>query len=204
VAVYNEILAGRFNRFVQKLLSIKGPTSLVAVSPDMRFVIPMRTGVENDYLQDWTLMGFYTAQNAGVGNATSFRLRNPTGSNIIAVVSLAYGYNTTASDTFSMDQGATTADLANVIPISGFGWDGRGKQGSALSFSWGVKAGLTTLFTYQNPTVQPFPYAFNMLFGLQFPLTPGKAIQINNAAANVTTSAAFWWAERPLEDSERT
>jgi len=86
MAVYNEILAGRFNRALQKLFGIKGPPAVPQLGGEIVPSVSMFYGVENRYLEAWERFGFQIVQAAVVGQAGSFRLRNPVNSGTIAAV----------------------------------------------------------------------------------------------------------------------
>src|SRR5229473_5047766 len=86
MAVYNEILAGRFNRALQKLFGIKGPPAVPQLGGEIVPSVSMFYGVENRYLEAWERFGFQIVQAAVVGQAGSFRLRNPVNSGTIAVL----------------------------------------------------------------------------------------------------------------------
>jgi len=210
VAVYNEILAGRFNRFVQKYLSMKGPTSLVAASPDLRFVHPFFNGTENRYLEGWDLFGLTDAPAAaGVGNLTHFRLRNPAASGIIAVVVRVQLIETTstlslsASSTLQISRSITTDQNAIVTPV---GWDNRGRPGPTCVFSanTGAPAAFTGGQSICSGTAAAFT-AFEFLGGREYeiPLLPGAGLEVLAGTANDACICTFWWRERPLEDSEK-
>src|SRR5258708_33101896 len=85
MAKFNEILSGRFNRALQKLLSMKGgpPAGQLATEIGVQFPLPL--GVEFRYLEQWERFGVVPLA-AGVAAANiAIRLRNPPRSNMIAV-----------------------------------------------------------------------------------------------------------------------
>ncbi len=87
MARFNEILVGRYNRMVQKLLSMKGTATLVTFSDEAMAVLPLFYGAENRYLEGWDRFGVAVGTAAGAaGNRTVWRLRNPTNSNVVTVV----------------------------------------------------------------------------------------------------------------------
>jgi hypothetical protein len=53
MAKYNEILTGRYNRFIQKLFSMKGPAPAPQLSSDIAMQMSFFNGVENRYLEGW-------------------------------------------------------------------------------------------------------------------------------------------------------
>lgn len=211
MAVYNEILAGRLNRFVQKLLSIKGPTSLVAVSADLRFIHPISSGIENQYLQGWDHFGLATFVGAaGAGNLSLFELRNPPGSGIVGVVTRAFGGESIATNTafglntqLQLARGATTDQNTLLSPI---GWDQRGRPAPTLITSSNTAAvtGVGGIHQILGQASAPaFALTELMAPGLEIPVLPGTAVYIQSGNVNVALEAMFWWRERPLEDSEK-
>lgn len=210
MAVYNEILAGRFNRFVQKLLSIKGPVSLVAASPDLAFQHPIFHGAENRYLEGWALFGRHASQaSPGVGNTLNIELRNPAGSGIIAVVTRAMFAELLATNTAATNSGLAlfrnaTADQNTLN--SGFGWDLRDRPASTCNMSFNTAAATPIGGTSQNlflgsvgaqVTVDMIPP------GQEIVLTPGTALSMQAGNTNDSATGGYWWRERPLEDSEK-
>ena len=87
MARFNEILAGRLNRAIQKFTSMKGEPPAPQLSGEMVPVFPLFWGAENRYLEGWQRFGFLILPNAaGVGNVNAYRLRNPAKSGVVAVV----------------------------------------------------------------------------------------------------------------------
>ena len=87
MARFNEILAGRFNRALQKFLSMKGgpPAAQLASEIGAMFVFN-RMGADFRYLESWNRYGVTFTIGGVALNQGTFRLRNPLGSNVIAVV----------------------------------------------------------------------------------------------------------------------
>src|SRR5260370_39848254 len=87
MAIFNEILEGRFNRGLQKLFAIKGGPPVRQLGSEIMPVLPVFNGVENRFLEAWNVYGLTTTQGAGgAGVPTSVRLRNPVGLNTIEVI----------------------------------------------------------------------------------------------------------------------
>src|SRR5258708_40367383 len=85
MARFNEILAGRYNRYLQKLFVLKGGPPSAQLASEVMPTFSFFTGVENRYLAGWDRFGNSSSQ-AGVAAVTSgIRLRNPLGSGTIAV-----------------------------------------------------------------------------------------------------------------------
>src|SRR5260370_24325928 len=90
MARLNEILVGRFGRSLQKHFGIKGPVPVATLAPEIIPVINVFSGVETRYTDAWNRFGAVSSLAALAGNETLGQLRNPAGSNIIAVVELLH------------------------------------------------------------------------------------------------------------------
>ncbi len=207
MARYNEILTGRFNRAMQKMLSMKGPAALVSLSDQVVPSFVLFYGVENRYLEAWDRFGTADLQSASVGNVNGVRLRNPSGSNVVIVIEKILLSNDSAVvDGFNVSFGPTGADLASILSLATTRLDPRGRPNPTLSSSFTQAAAVANLGNLL--------YAVNLLaqtsFDLiveenhQITLLPGDAMQFVSNAANATTSISYLWRERFLEDSERT
>src|SRR5437899_9413190 len=86
MALYNEILVGRFARGIQKYFGAKGSPPIKQLAGDLYIVHKLFNGAENRYLEGWSRFGWVAGQAAAVGNKSAVRLRNPPTSNVIAVI----------------------------------------------------------------------------------------------------------------------
>jgi hypothetical protein len=205
VAIANEILVGRYNRFVQKLLSMKGPAALSQLSGELSPSLAMLNGAETKYLQGWDQFGFSTQTAANAGQLSGIQLRNPTGSNVIAVFERVQGFAALANDQPKYGIIATTTDFT-VFTNTRANFDPRGRTNPTLILSRG---NLTANFT--APTLWQGAVVFNgdptveaiVTEGQEFPLLPGEALQFNGSQLNQAVNYTFKWRERFLEDSER-
>src|SRR5437879_911207 len=110
MAIYNEILVGRFARGIQKVFSMKGGVPTRQLSGEVMATYELEKGMslENRYPHSW-LSFAYSANIAagGVGTFGAFRLRNPTGSNVLAVLEKAEMVNVAGADTPFITRGPT-------------------------------------------------------------------------------------------------
>src|SRR5258708_12286195 len=85
MARYNEILTGRFNRLLQKLLQMKGgpPAPQLASEISPQLSIP-DLGVESRFHLGWNSWGFAINTGGAVGTASASQLPNPPHSQAIA------------------------------------------------------------------------------------------------------------------------
>src|SRR5258708_33716745 len=86
MAIFNEILVGRYNRALQKLLGIKGSPPVRQVGGEIMPILGMFYGVDNRFLETWYRYAFNFDQPAIAGLTTAVRFRNPAGSGVIAVL----------------------------------------------------------------------------------------------------------------------
>lgn len=204
MARFNEILVGRYNRFLQKLLSMKGAASLVTLSDEMMAVWPFFHGVENRYLEGWDVFGAAVGQVAVVGQTNAIRWRNPVGSNVLIVIeALWVGGNTGGTNSFNLfSGGGITTDLATLLPVTASRLDARSRPNPTLSIS--SAAPIPGSPPNQFQSVTPFNQ-LNLINteNQEMPLLPGDAMQCNAAVLNVANAIALKWRERFLEDSER-
>ncbi len=208
MAVYNEILVGRYARMLQKLFGIKGRVPTKQLSGEIMPVFALFTGAENRYLEGWDRFAVASFQGAnGVGNFNAIRWNNPASSNVIAVFE-KIKVMTFATDQPFMYHGALTGLRANTLSLTNTRLDPRGRPTPTL---------ICTFATTLSNAIQ-FGQAFEQFsFGAtggsgdviatiddEFPLLPGDAFEIENNIANIQLTSIFWWRERFLEESERT
>jgi hypothetical protein len=212
MARFNEVLAGRFNRFTQKHFSMKGRQGTPTISADIQMGMDYHSGEESRVHEAWNLYARSVSGAAIVGQLGEVELRNPPTSGVIAVVTYASWIDAAASTAvaqpfFSLFRGATTDQNA---PTSSAPIDRRSLNASStLQFSQNTGAptapGGTNLGAVNagtgpaaNSTVILVPPV------LELPLLPGDAFLFQGVQANSAYSFSIWWRERALEDSEKT
>jgi hypothetical protein len=202
VALLNEILVGRYNRFCQKLLSMKGPASLVQLRGEMGVEIPLFHGTENRYLEAWDLFGIAIGVVAqGVGNVGALRIRNPSGSNVVAVVTRALMQpQVVAADASSCYTGVIAVDLAGIVAVTG-AFDGRGRKAPTCIVSRGTAVFPSSQITAQQQEASETAECLRS--GDEIPVLPGSFFEVEGNATNTANTMTIWWRERFLEDSER-
>lgn len=206
MARFNEILVGRYNRCIQKLFSMKGPSSLVTVADEMMPVLQFFHGVENRYLEAWNRFGASIGV-AGVAAVTSaWRMRNPAGSNVTAVVELMTIQSAVVDTNLTLFHGTTTLDLTSVAALSLTRMDPRGNPQPIMQISSGTsQPGLPSSAAYWSAPFGAQGF-LNVIFtqNQEITILPGDALQIQTSAVNDTLTVSVFWRERFLEDSERT
>jgi hypothetical protein len=206
VAGYNELLVGRYNRMLQKLLSMKGPAALTTLSGELVPSLVFSNGVENRYLESWER--FATTVNVPVplaGNQAAFMLRNPTGSNVVAVFEKIAATNNASGFGRPVLQRATgLADLGTIVSLSTNRVpDNRQRPSPTLIGSQSIVAAGTGNSMMSGGFAANNVYDFIFYENQEIPLLPNENLQLieNVLAQGITVT--FVWRERLLEESER-
>jgi hypothetical protein len=217
MARYNEILVGRFNRFVQKHFSMKGPANLVSISDEMQPIWPFFNGPENRYLESWDRFAVDIFTTAAATFQTGVRFRNPVGSNAIIVVeNITIWPQGAANDPVIIAGGSATTDLGTLITVT---------QGNTMDLRT-IRSAATAIISTQNnsATIPLLTNNASMYRAVssgaagggannksiintdnqEITVLPGAALQFVNNAVNVGVQMDIQWRERFLEDSERT
>jgi hypothetical protein len=209
MARYNEILIGRWNRFLQKLLQIKGgpPAPQLASEITATFEIEDPT-VEDRYLLQWNSFAWSQLVAANVGFSSQIRLRNPLGSNVIAVIERAGFTTAAASQIGQLSKAQLTTDLSPVTtpPIIRDLRSGAAvatNTGSVMSSS--IANGVPVVGTViDSANLAPTTtWQFIQTHHQELTLLPGDSYSLSGSASNQTLQASFWWRERFLEEAER-
>jgi len=204
MAKFNEILVGRYNRFLQKLLSMKGGPPASQLSTEISVNIGLFHGVENRYLEGWLRFGLNSSVTGGAAQFAAIRWRNPANSNIVAVfekLSIQGG----AADTPRLQYRTTGVDLTTVNVLGNVRLDPRGQPTSSLIQSQTVNYTAAILTVMQgNLSANNQNYDFIVEENQELPVFPGDDLTLFSTTAATTLFASALWRERFLEDSERT
>jgi hypothetical protein len=206
MAIFNEILSGRYNRALQKLFAIKGSPPVRQLGGEIMPIVTIFYGAENRYLENWDRFGISAQQSGVAAVLTTFKVRNPVGSNVIAVFEkIATEIN--AVDEITLQGGTDQTDGATILPTIGANWDLRSQrlQGATLIFSRsGAAAPPSMVARARCQQVANTTYDFIATDVQEITLLPGASLQLVNTTPNTTSGATFWWRERLLEESERS
>lgn len=203
MARFNEIQVGRYNRFIQKIFSIKGPPSMAQVAAELQPVFTFFNGAENRYLENWNRFGQSMLGTAVAAQNVAFRMRNPATSNVIAVIEKAAWSNVTAApDQPFMQENAGTTDLAGIFTITAARFDSRGSPQPSCVLSGGNNTASIGGSKMQAALAANSTYDFIGTDIQEFPLLPGDILQFVSTAVNIAPFMNIWWRERFLEDSE--
>jgi hypothetical protein len=201
MARYNEILVGRYNRFAQKLLGMKGGPPAPQLASDIGLNINLFHGSESHLHQGWTRWA-RTFSIVGTTGA-SMQLRNPGGSNTIVVVhKIVITNQGGAADTFFVNEQAQTVDLP-TISTSGFPLDTRQTSNGSgiISASTTTVPGGNQLFAaILGPNLSQ-----EVIFlapEQEIIITPGFAVSVQGLIGTSSMRVNFWWRERALEEGE--
>jgi hypothetical protein len=212
MSVYNEIQVGRYNRFLQKFLNMKGEAPAPSLVPELAATWAMFHGAENRVIESW--QRFALAINlaaGGAGNFGKWRFRNPT-KNIVAVFEKIVLSNTgaAAGNFLVAIAGGITTDLGTLSTMSNSQLDLRGQAAPNLiaSFENNTATNLSGTSVFQN--VLGVNLTYDVIYFEDQELTlangnvGGAALHIQNLTANAPLLATVVWRERVLEDSEQT
>lgn len=211
MARYNEILVGRYNRFLQKLFGMKGGAPAPQLSSDVQTVLQLFSGVEHRYLEGWDRFGLLQNVPAVALNTSGVRFRNPAVSNVVAVFEKIVLTGFIVSVTLA--HGTAIADLATAGLVN-TRLDPRGRAQSTVIETFQNNAvavpGLTNtvnLYETINNTVAGAGGEVSdviLTINQEIPLLPGDALQATADGVNAQINVAAIWRERLLEESERT
>jgi hypothetical protein len=207
VALYNEILVGRFNKFLAKMLSMKGQAPAPQLAGEITPAFNIFLGIENRALEGWYRYGILGIQAAVAAQASGVRIRNPATSNRLVIFEkIAVASFGPAVTSVTLETQTTAVDLAGIVAIaSNSSWDKRLNVGSALVLSAAAPAAALSLGRSEVDLPGAGGSAdFIIEEQQQIILSPGEAMQLRLGTVNQQLSATLWWRERFFEESEIT
>ncbi len=179
---------------------MKGGPPAPQLAGEISTEISLFHGAETMYLQAWELFGAGATVVNAVGFIDGIRLRNPSKSGVIAVITKA-AVSVTINSSLNMFQGPQSADLGSVGTL--FGLDSRGRAQPSCQFTFSTNPPIfgTNIGTYNEIAGTTLD-----LLGPadEIPLLPGTAWQITTTVQNLVMQIAMRWRERALEESELT
>jgi hypothetical protein len=211
MARFNEILVGRYNRFLQKLLVLKGGPPSPQLSSEIGAGFVLFSGVENRYLEQWDRFGFQIGIGANAGFTSGVQMSNSLGSNVIMVLErldITPVTTVQASSMINVTAGTFSGNLAAITGSPNCRMDRRGRSScTAIFSSENTNAAIATLGnqygTYEIggtlPTVQMI-----LTENQEITILPNDAIRIFSQVQNSGLNVNWGWRERLLEESERT
>lgn len=204
MSVYNEILAARFARAMQKLFSMKGSPPVRQLGGEIMPVLPLFFGSESRYLEGWNRFGASNAIAAGgAGNFAAFQIHNPAGSNTVVVLERVAILISTTADSWSMRNAISQTDFGTLTAPTAL--DTRGNPGSSIVISQRNNvASVPGSVFLQIVGVPNTTVDFITTDIMELPLLPNSSYFVNENTANLGFTYSLIWRERQLEESERT
>lgn len=202
MARYNEILVGRHNRGIQKVLSMKGgppaPQLSTEIQPQFDIHKLRRDHIFTFGERLWAMTALQAAPGA---NVNAWRVRNPANSGVLGTIEKIL-LNAAGLSTPLVNMGGTVADLATIFSSKPLDFRQGISGGSTIVASFGQPATTTgnSIISYSSlpaSTIADVIIDENQ----QIVLAPGDQLTLYNATSN-SFSAAIWWRERPIEEGE--
>ncbi len=203
MARYNEILTGRYNRFAQKLFGMKGDAVIPQLSSDVQTVLQLFNGSENRYLEGWNKFACRVAIAANVGFSPQLRIRNPVGSNVIAVIEKAY-FSVQALTVMSAQMSKATSSVQLASSPVVVALDARGNPGSSLLLSFSNADAVIGSVIFSATSSGQNDVEEILTKNQELPLLPGDVYVMSLSVTNTIGDFSVSWRERFLEESERT
>jgi len=209
MAIFNEILVGRFNRALQKLTGIKGMAPAPQLSGEIMAVIPLFFGVEERYPESWNRFAAFTAVTGGAAQNAGVRLRIPGSTNVIVVLeSILLDFSVNDLVTVRVNPTGVTTDLTAVPSSNITTLDQRAAPLPNASFSNSTNFGALTP-NFPSPlglastSVQLIgnPNQEVTLVGTE--KTGGASIDFLDTTVATQLRVGLIWRERLLEEGER-
>jgi len=211
MAGFNEILTGRFNRYLQKLTQIKGSPPVPSLATEMMPTLPTEPPelpVENRYLAGIDQFWLAITTGVAVGANSGVRLRNPAGSNTLVTIEWL-GLSETQNDNVApylimhilpnlvLSDLPSSQNASNAI-------DGRTLRKSTLIMSQNTNVGLPAgTFALEIPMTANGFFSLQLFDDMEIVMVPNTSIQFTTTAFNTQLQVSAKWRERFLEDSER-
>ena len=204
MARFNEILAGRFNRALQKFLGMKGgppaPQLASEITTNLQF---NQMGADFRYLEGWERFWAFIAMAPSVGNNNGIQLRNPITSNVVLVIEKISFWQSPADflNVTVTHAGGPQTDLTNVQATDRI--DTRGRTASTLVMSsFSPAAQLAIGVQRYSGNVANLEVQEILTEDQELLMLPGDLMRFTSIAVNLNTVMNFIWRERSLEDSE--
>jgi hypothetical protein len=209
MALYNEILTGRYNRALQKIFQLKGGPPAPQLAGEISVTLSMFYGVENRYLEGWNRYAIAAAPGTpAAGNRAAVRIRNAANSNVVGVLERISIFKSVApgSTPFVLvDSIATTMPTENNANIGARSLDTRQQQtNSNLIVSTSVNFGIVGTSAMFAPCTNLVPFEIVWYENQEICLSPNEQLTVADDVLADALLVSFVWRERPLEEGERT
>jgi len=208
MAIFNEILAGRFNKALVKLFNMKSAPAAPAAALGSEIIpaIQMYYANECRVLEGWQrFAAAFSAAAGGAGNMTIIQVLNPAGSKTVVVFEKALFSNNNAATTFCLvTYGITGIGIGGGSGQSNVGLDNRGIPSSTLlaTSKNNTAAGQNGIAILKAPLLANTNLELIVTDDQELTLLPGSFYQFGTNTLNQSVDITVTWRERPLEDSE--
>jgi len=207
MALFNEILSGRYNRALTKLFSMKGSPPAPQLAGEIAPTVAMFYGAENRWVEGWNR--YIIVASTGVpaaGNRAAVRIRMNAGAGVVAVIEkLSVVKNTTTSTpVLLVDSIATVMPTESVTNQGARSLDARQQQTNSNAIvSISVNFGILGTQGFLLPSTSSVAYEMVQFEDQELPLPPSTQITIADDILADGFTASLMWRERVLEDSEK-
>lgn len=203
MAIFNEMLAARYSQFMQKLFGMKGGAAVRQIAGEITPAISFFSGAENRFLESWQRFGFRNQPAAVAAQNCAVRLRNPAGSNVVAVVDSIIVFNQGAlTDNPVLTIQAGAAELGSG-PNGAAAIDPRGIKSATCINSFGAVAAIAG-FVIGGASFAASQQAQFICSSIQeIVLLPNMALTVWSNIQNQAITVCMNFRERLLEESER-
>lgn len=209
MALFNEILVGRFSNFLTRKLNMTGGTPAPTLAPEIMPVMPVQGVQPEDYLLRGDVLAWGRITQAAVAlQYAGAVLTNPSNSGILVVVTQVLLYNTAPAGASLFQLSTDPGD----VPTLGTAFPTRSRDlrtlpvpaGSALTAAQ-LNATTTTQIMLTGSLVIPTPaIATGQRVDLEVVLQPGRALAVQNATIGTgDLSASFQWRESPVSTAQQ-
>lgn len=210
MAIYNEILVGRYNRALQKLLGIKGSPPVRQVGGEIMPIFTVFYGAENRFLEAWYRYGFAFDQPAVGGLTTAVRVRNPTASGILTVLESIKLWSAGAQNLQIRQRANSVVDADLGTGTNIFSMEQRTKPTPISNQQFASTHLSTDLAGNQQGTLMymiPMPAGGNVVELIndenqEIVIDPGQWLNFFGDLANTRWVMSLTWRERQIEESE--
>ena len=205
MALQNEILVGRFNRALQKLLSIKGPPPAATIGGDIQPELLLEDlGVEARYITGWDRFILRAGVVGGAGQLAATIFRNPAASATIAVIEkLVHSFQQNDQIFGSIRTVGAGAD-GTPISLTQAAIDHRGRPSTGMVISTTPNFGAFGITQYSIRGLAFTNYDSVITENQEVTILPGDALVLGSQTVAAVMDTTFIWRERFLEESERT
>jgi len=206
MAIFNEILVGRFNKAMQRIFGIKASAPLRQLGGEVMPVTTIFRGAEDRYLEGWNRFAWSVQVGPNAAQTNGIRLRNPANSNLIAVIERLSIVSPNGGNVF-LSAGDSNPDLETIAVFAPMPLDNR--QGAALSHTSSLVASTSALspvlqrIIFQTAGVTSGENSLIPDENVEIPMLPTRSLTVQQATVNTIIVANFLWRERYLEESER-